>query len=261
MQHAIGTGGPGDAQRPDAILVGESASVWMHAPDGAARPSPLAGAVIAVLAFGMADRRPGPAYHIETDRLVVRCYQPSDATLLKAAIDASLDALRPWMPWAHDEPRPLPEKVSLLRQFRGQFDLGHDFAYGAFDRAETELVGSSGLHTRLGPGAREIGYWVATAHTGKGLATEIAGALTRVGFEVEQLHRIEIHCAPDNVRSIAVARKLGYLHEATLRERIARPDGSWRDTMIWTLFARDYAASPAAAIRLRAFDAAGQPLL
>jgi len=55
-----------------------------------------------------------------------------------------------------------------LRKFRDQFDLGHDFPYGAFDRAETELVGSSGLHTRLGPGAREIGYWVHAAHTGKG---------------------------------------------------------------------------------------------
>jgi len=213
-----------------------------------------------MLAFGMVEPRPGPAYRIETDRLVVRCYQPSDAALLKAAIDASLDALRPWMPWAHGEPETLAEKVSRMRRFRGEFDLGHDFAYGAFDRAETELLGGSGLHTRLGPGAREIGYWIHAAHTGKGLATEIAGALTRVGFEIEQLQRIEIHCAPDNARSIAVARKLGYVHEATLRERVARHDGSRRDSMIWTLFAGDYPASPAAATRLRAFDVTGQAL-
>jgi RimJ/RimL family protein N-acetyltransferase len=211
--------------------------------------------------LAMDHPRTGPAYRIATDRLVVRCYQPSDAALLKAAIDASLDALRPWMPWAHNEPQPLAEKVSRLRQFRGRFDLGQDFVYGAFDRAETELLGSSGLHTRLGPGAREIGYWVHAAHAGKGLATEIAGALTRTGFEIEQLHRIEIHCAPDNARSSAVARKLGYVHEATLRERNAHPDGSWRDTMIWTMFASEYLASPAAATRLRAFDATGVPLL
>jgi RimJ/RimL family protein N-acetyltransferase len=211
--------------------------------------------------LAMDHPRTGPAYRIETDRLVVRCYQPSDAALLKAAIDASLDALRPWMPWAHNEPQPVAEKVSLLRQFRGRFDLGQDFVYGAFDRAETESLGSSGLHARLGPGAREIGYWVHAAHAGKGLATEIAGALTRTGFEIEQLHRIEIHCSPDNARSMAVARKLGYVHEATLRERFEQPDGSRRDTMIWTMFARDYPASPAAATRLRAFDVTGQPLL
>src|SRR4051812_17942818 len=102
----------------------------------------------------MLESHPGPAYRIETARLVLRCYQPADAPLLKAAIDASLDSLRPWMPWARDEPRPLPEKVSMLRRFRGMFDLGQDFIYGVFTPEETEVRGSSGLHTRLGPDAR-----------------------------------------------------------------------------------------------------------
>ncbi len=108
-----------------------------------------------------------PAYRIETDRLVLRCYQPADAPLLKAAIDASLDSLHPWMPWALDKSKPLHEKVKRLRQFRGQFDLGQDFVYGAFNAAETELLGSSGLHTRVGPDAREIGYWVLCAFLGE----------------------------------------------------------------------------------------------
>lgn len=97
--------------------------------------------------------------------------------------------------------------------------------------------------------------------TPAGRATEIAGALTRTGFEIEQLHRIEIHCAPDNTRSMAIARKLGDVHEATLRERFERPDGSRRDTRIWTMFASDYPASPAAAMRLRAEGVTGEPLL
>jgi RimJ/RimL family protein N-acetyltransferase len=209
----------------------------------------------------MQELRSGPAYRIETERLVLRCYQPNDAPMLMAAIDASLDWLRPWMPWAHGEPQSLDEKVSLLRQFRGQFDLGQDFTYGVFDRTESEIVGGTGLHTRVGPDAREIGYWIHVAHAGKGLATEFAGALTRVGFEVEKLARIEIRCAPDNARSIAVARKLGYVHEATLRERLPQPDGSRRDTMVWSLFAADYARSPSASAKICAFDAIGRPLL
>ena len=31
----------------------------------------------------------GPAYRIHTQRLVLRCWQPTDAPLLKAAIDAT----------------------------------------------------------------------------------------------------------------------------------------------------------------------------
>lgn len=55
-----------------------------------------------------------PAYRIETKRLVVRCYNPSDAQLLAEAIAASLKHLRPWMPWARDEPESLEDKVKRL---------------------------------------------------------------------------------------------------------------------------------------------------
>ncbi|HEV8114047.1 MAG TPA: hypothetical protein VGR31_14845 [Planctomycetota bacterium] len=38
----------------------------------------------------MSDLLRGPAYRIETDRLVLRCFDPNDAVLLKSAVDASL---------------------------------------------------------------------------------------------------------------------------------------------------------------------------
>ena len=48
---------------------------------------------------------------------------------LARAVAECLDHLRPWMPWAHDEPKPLDEKMELLRTFRGRFDLGEDFVH------------------------------------------------------------------------------------------------------------------------------------
>jgi RimJ/RimL family protein N-acetyltransferase len=54
-----------------------------------------------------------PAYRIHTRRLVLRCWQPEDAPLLKAAADSSLDHLRPWMPWAHQEPTNIEAKVAF----------------------------------------------------------------------------------------------------------------------------------------------------
>ncbi len=94
---------------------------------------------------------PPPPYLIRTERLAIRCWEPRDAPLLKEALDTSLDHLRPWMPWAADEPKPVEEKAELLRMFRGRFDLGEDFVYGIFTRDETEVVGGTGLHTRVGP--------------------------------------------------------------------------------------------------------------
>jgi RimJ/RimL family protein N-acetyltransferase len=203
----------------------------------------------------------GPAYRIHTHRLVLRCWHPMDAPLLKAAIDANLEHLRPWLPWAQYEPEDLQTKIERLRQWRGAFDLGQDFVYGIFNRQETQVLGSSGLHTRMGPEAREIGYWVHQDHINQGLATEAAAALTRVAFVIDRVARVEIHCGPENIRSQAVPRKLGFCHEATLRQRIRTSDGKPRDTMIWTLLADEYPTTPATMAEIEAFDVMERQIL
>jgi RimJ/RimL family protein N-acetyltransferase len=208
---------------------------------------------------------PGPAYRIHTQRLVLRCWNPIDAPLLKAAIDESVEHLLPWMPWAADEPTELQIKIDRMRYWRGKFDLSQDFVYGVFNRDETRVLGGSGLHTRLGVTAREIGYWIHKDFINQGLATELSAALTRVAFEIDQVQRVEIHCDPANLRSAAVPRKLGYIHEATLGKRIpasTNPEAEeLRDVMIWTMFAENYPASPAASAQIEAFDAAGRQIL
>ncbi|MDD2923300.1 MAG: GNAT family protein [Anaerolineales bacterium] len=199
-----------------------------------------------------------PAYRIETKRLVIRCWHPQDAPLQKRAVDESREHLKAWMPWAQGEPEPLQNHIERLRSFRGKFDLGQDFAYGIFNADETRALGGTGLHTRLGEDAREIGYWIHTDFINQGLATETSAALVKVAFEILKLNRVEIHCDPQNFRSAAVPKKLGFNLEAVLRQRIKLEDGKWRDAMIWSLFADAYPASPSAAAEIAAFDAAGR---
>jgi RimJ/RimL family protein N-acetyltransferase len=204
---------------------------------------------------------PGPAYRIHSQRTVIRCYHPADARILKAAIDESIDHLRTFMPWAADGPLTLQEEIELLRSFRGRFDLGQDFVYGIFNPEETRVLGGTGLHLRLGKDAREIGYWIHKDATNQGLATEISAALTKVAFEVDQVRRVEIHCAVENVQSAAIPRKLGYHHDANLRQRNRLPDGKDHDMMVWSLFRDEYPSSPASQAPIEAFDAAGRKIL
>jgi RimJ/RimL family protein N-acetyltransferase len=197
-----------------------------------------------------------------TERVVVRCWEPNDAPLLKEAVDSSLVELRPWLPWALNEPQTVEEKVQLLRRFRAQFDLGEDFVYGLFSRDESEVVGGSGFHRRVGEGAFEIGYWIRSSRAGQGLATEATAALTRIGFEVCEVDRIEIHCEPENERSLRIPRKLGYAEEARLRRRLyPAPGGEPRDVVVFSLFRDTYAGTPAASAELEAFDAVGARVL
>lgn len=209
----------------------------------------------------MNHRIPGPAYRIVSERLVIRCWHPKDAALLKKAIEESLEHILPWMPWAKSEPTDLKTKIERLRQFRAEFDLGRDFTYGVFDVDEAQVIGGTGLHTSLEGSAREIGYWIHKDFINQGLATEVTAALVKVAFEIEEVDRVEIHCGPANVRSAAVPRKLDFKHEATLRRRMMTTDGQPRDTMIWTLFADEYPQSPAAEAMIEAYDAAGRRIL
>ncbi|MBN2550138.1 MAG: GNAT family N-acetyltransferase [Anaerolineales bacterium] len=199
---------------------------------------------------------PNLAYRIQTDRLVLRCWNPADAQLMKTAVDESLEHLLPWMPWAADEPQEIEQKIEILRRFRGEFDLGQNFIYGIFNIDETRVIGGTGLHPRIGEQALEIGYWIHKDFINQGLATEASAALTKVAFTLCSVRRVEIHCDPANVRSASVPRKLGYTHEATLRKRLSGPEGQLADEMIWSLFADQYPSSPSAAAVIEVFDAA-----
>jgi RimJ/RimL family protein N-acetyltransferase len=203
-----------------------------------------------------------PPYRIETTRLVVRCWEPRDAALLKEAVDTSLDHLRPWMPWANDDPQTLDEKIELLRSFRSRFDADEDYVYGIFSRDEQQALGGSGLHARVGEDAFEIGYWLRASAVGHGFAIETAAALTQVAFTLCGVDRMEIRVDVANEHSCEVPRRLGYLEEARLRQRLPpRYPGAPRpDVIIFSLLADEYPASPAAAAMLSAYDSAGRRL-
>lgn len=203
---------------------------------------------------------PRPAYRIETERLVIRCWDPKDAALMQKAVAESKEHLLPFMPWAADEPQTVEQKVELARRFRGLFDRGEDYVYGIFNRDETRALGGTGLHTRLKGNALEIGYWLHKDFINQGYVTESTAALTRVAFELYFVERMEIHCSTENHASAAIPRKLGYVHEAT-RRRLSAAHGRTTDSMIWSLFADEYPFTPSASATLRAFDVVGNSLL
>jgi RimJ/RimL family protein N-acetyltransferase len=197
------------------------------------------------------------AYRIETERCVIRCYQPEDVVRLHDAIRVSADHLRPWLPFMAQEPKDLDARAAMIRQFRGKFDLGMDYVFGIFDKSEQNLVGSTGLHTRVGKNAREIGYWVHARYAGKGYTTEVVSALTRVGFVIEKLSRIEIRVDPRNVKSRRIPLKLGYTMEEIISDESF---GEKRDLMIWTMSKIQFEHSPLRKTTLRAFDFQGKEI-
>jgi RimJ/RimL family protein N-acetyltransferase len=142
------------------------------------------------------------------------------------------------------------------------FDLGQNFIYGLFSRDETEVVGGSGLHPRVGEGALEIGYWLRTSRVGAGLAREAAAALTCVAFRVCEVDRVEIRIDPANERSLGVPRALGFVEEGTFRRRLpAGTDGVPLDMVLFVVFRDDFEGLEMSHTELEAFDALGRRLV
>ncbi len=171
---------------------------------------------------------------ITTERLLLRPWDAADAPVMKATIDANLDHLRAWMPWAMDEPTPVEGIVERIAKFAAAHAAGEEAVLGIFSRDGATVIGGTGLHPRVEDGV-EIGYWVGSAHTRRGYATEAAAALVRLAFDRLAVAQVQIRCDPRNAVSAAIPRRLGFAHIDTLRADTVTPTGDPRDTMVWQL--------------------------
>jgi len=150
---------------------------------------------------------------IETARLTLRRYETSDVEEMSRVIIASRHYLAQWMPWARDEPITKEERAELVATFMREYDEDVDFVMGIFLSDSGTYVGGTGLHTRLGEGILEIGYWIAATQQRNGYVTEAALALTQIAIDFAGAERVEIHHVPTNLHSRAVPERLDYTYE------------------------------------------------
>jgi ribosomal-protein-serine acetyltransferase len=148
------------------------------------------------------------------DEIELRVLTERDADALFALVDANRDHLREWLPWV-DGSRSSDDTRAFIRESREQMAKGALYPLGTWYRGQ--VAGGMGLRVDVQSRRAEIGYWLAQPLQGRGIVTRAVRALTTAGFEELGLHRIQILCATGNVRSCAVAKRLGYRLEGVLR--------------------------------------------
>lgn len=112
----------------------------------------------------------------------------------------------------------------------------HSFAI--FDKDEHEFHGGCGINQIDEHPVGNLGYWIKTSSTGKGVATEATIALTQFAFEHIGLKRIEIMMSVMNPGSRLVAEKSGAVYEGRLRNRIALHDAI-HDAYLYSIIPED----------------------
>jgi RimJ/RimL family protein N-acetyltransferase len=101
------------------------------------------------------------------------------------------------------------------------------------------VLGAAGLHhLRWDEGTGEVGYWVAAAARGRGVAGAATRALTNWGT-LRGLGRIELLTHPDNWPSQRVAMSAGYRREGVRRGGGVARGGRRYDLVVWARLADD----------------------
>ncbi len=170
-------------------------------------------------------------------------------TLLR---EATIDDLDEWASRVFADPevvrympkRDLTPRARAERAYGVYSRLWAERPYGGWlitDKAGGELIGSCELEHLPDAGEVELGYALAKRYWGKGLASEVARAVTRFGFESANLERIMAVVVPENAASWRVLEKAGFAFEknaryydldvayyAITRERFSRDDSFYK---------------------------------
>lgn len=83
-----------------------------------------------------------------------------------------------------------------------------------------------------------LGYYGMAGSEGRGLMTEALRQAVAFAFEDVGLHRLEANIQPQNARSIALVKRLGFRLEG-FSPRYLKIDGAWRDHERWAILADD----------------------
>lgn len=183
---------------------------------------------------------PVPA-EIRTSRFVLRPWRVDDARALLPVLEANWTHLGPWIPARVATPVPLPLLAARLAGFASDFASAKEWRYGLFAPDETTVLGEAGIYPRAASGRvaypdathAELGYWLRSDETGKGLVTEATMALLDVVEKLEHVSHVEIRCDARNAPSAAIPKRLGFRLAATI------PDASMTtsdiELQVWTL--------------------------
>ncbi|MFD7567923.1 GNAT family N-acetyltransferase [Streptomyces tendae] len=126
------------------------------------------------------------------------------------AVAADVGHLGEWLRWAQHPPT-REETEGFRAEQDADWDAGRSFVYvlTPADRFD-KVLGGGAMFPNGEDGVLEIGYWVCSPATGRGLATRAAAALTEEGLGLPGVKAMEIHCDQANVRSAGIPPRLGY---------------------------------------------------
>jgi [ribosomal protein S5]-alanine N-acetyltransferase len=185
---------------------------------------------------------PPLSVQMETERLFLRPYRSGDGILYYQVSQRNRSHLAKYeagnilMQIETEE-----EAERVIQRLIARWDSEEAFFLGAFQKETKEFVAQIyiGLVNRDLP-EYEIGYIADVDHEGKGYVTEAARGALHFVFEQLGAHRVCLECDDQNLRSLRVAERCGFVKEGHIRENRRNSDGSISGTVHYSILRKEF---------------------
>ncbi len=172
-----------------------------------------------------------------TDQIELRLPNLIFAEELFELIDKQRVYLSKWLPWV-DMTHSINQTQAFIKASKLYNKGGQRLSTFVF--RNNELVGSIGLVKidKVNKSA-EIGYWLNQDYQGESIISKSCRVLINYTFKHMDINRLEIKAAIGNSKSLAIPKKLGFQHEAILREAIFIRD-EFHDIQLFSLLKKEW---------------------
>jgi RimJ/RimL family protein N-acetyltransferase len=176
-----------------------------------------------------------------SERLIFRPYRLDDGSMYFEMLCANWEHLYEFMPQNLVDVKSAQDVEEVFRWHQAEWNARHLFIFGVWEKETGFYVGESYLaNADWNVPHIEIGYFIVQASTRRGFATEAARATARFAFDHLGVVRVELQCTADNVGSIKVAEKCGFVYEGRFRERHRKKTGLLVDVIWYGMLLSDW---------------------
>lgn len=150
-------------------------------------------------------------------------------------IDKDREHLRTWLPWVDSTTTADDTRKNLTERIEGFNQKKQASFYGTLNG---EIVASAGFIS-LEDGVGEIGYWLLSNYSGRGLMASFVKKCVEYGFGELGLKKVVIKCAEGNSKSAAIPKRLGFIQNERIETKRIR-NGNEHHTLIFILDKSDW---------------------
>ncbi len=171
-----------------------------------------------------------PENELVAERFVLRL---ADAHEAKGVLDYFVRNRAHLARWEPEPPPPFYTEafwVERLATYRRDREADRAYRFHVFERPSDRVIGTLGLSNVVRGcfHSAHFGFAICGSREGEGVMREACGLVIEHAFEHLHLHRLEANHRPENIRSAALLRRLGFVPTGYCRDYLLIA-GDWVD--------------------------------